>query len=688
MDNTDVPGSDTQPLDDRAIIVLLESAVQRSTGQSFGRLSRDDGRVAEYLYGDRPFPPKGQTSSYVSTDVWDGHQMMSAQLLDTFSANNRPVVFAPVGANDVDDAQAATEAVTHEIYNLNPAFEIFQSVISDALSCRKGIAKVIWKEDKQSREFDLPVTDETQLSSYLVQHPEAKLEEVVYDKDDLAPPGAPLSIKRAVISVVTDRSRVEIIPMPPEKFGVEARATSLDGQVFCYHKDVKTYSELLDEGYKKSQIDLLASDDDLWENDTTEVYERFRGVDDGFRNTSLIGQLAGRRITVYECYALLDMEGTGRSRYWQVIYAGNEVLHKEQVSEHPFVDFNPLPKPHATFGVNFDGLLVQTQIVRSNLIRAIDDHTRMTTNPRWQIKNGALKNPRELFENRIGGGVNVQSTIDSIAPLPVAPLNPFVFQVIGLLDDDKEQRTGISRLSQGLNRDAISNQNSQGMVQDLITVSQVRQKVVARNFASFLRRLYLRVYKLLLENAPAQREIEVAGSWSTVDVSSWPERTRVNVAFALGYGEQAKEVQKWLGVDKILGSDPRLAPQYGIAQRDHVLRCALQASGIQDTQRVLADPNTVKPPQPSPMDQADLAVKQSDATVKQANAQAAVKKLDLDAQKELHHFTLEQAKLQIEMARVQIERDKLNHMISRDAAEIAMEKQAAAAGTAKVIVDT
>ena len=65
----------------------------------------------------------------------------------------------------------------------------------------------------------------------------------------------------------------------------------------------------------------------------------------------------------------------------------------------------------------------------------------ITNNPRYMVVKGALTSPRELIDNRVGGIVNV-SRPDGIAPMPQAPLNPFVFQTIQMLDEDKEDNTG------------------------------------------------------------------------------------------------------------------------------------------------------------------------------------------------------------------------------------------------------
>ena len=161
------------------------------------------------------------------------------------------------------------------------------------------------------------------------------------------------------------------------------------------------------------------------------------------------------------------------------------------------------------------------------------------------VVKGGLTNPRELIDNRVGGLVNVTRP-DAISPMPQAPLNPFVFQLLEALDGDLEDNTGVSRLSQGLNKDAISKQNSAAMVEQLTTMSQQRQKIIARHFSSFLKRLYSEVYALVIENEDSNKIIEVAGSFVEIDPRSWKEKRDVVVEMSLGYGEADREAQKHL----------------------------------------------------------------------------------------------------------------------------------------------
>lgn len=668
---------DAQPLSEDKIVSMLRAGIDQSVGYSESRLSKERQDVLKYLYGDRPRHNMKGTVSYVALDVYDAHEQMKAQLLETFSANSRPVVFAPVGPQDVQLAREGTEACSHAVYSQNPGYAIMRTVIDDGLAARAGIVKVWWEEKFVNDRQEVSGVKMDDVATYLVDNPDAQLEEVELEADDNG-------VRRAAFTAKKDISQVRIKPLAPERFGISGRARSIEEADLVFDWDWKTLSELRKEGYDDAILEDLNSDESNWLTTEPEEITRFEQTDDLItrEDAAVNEQEARRMIRVYECYAELDVDGKGITDLYKITLAGDKILDREMVTMKPYVAFVPLPRPHSFWGLNYDKLVIPTQNLRTALIRSIGDHALITNNPRYLVKNGALKNPRELMENRIGGLVNTNDTQFGVVPLQHGALNPFVFQTIALLDSEKEERTGISKLSQGLNKDAVSKQNSQGMIQDLISVSQIRQKIVARNFAEeFLGPLYLRVYKLLLENADPKQMIQVAGSWQQIDITNWPERNRVQVTFALGYGEQDKQATKFLTIHKLLGSDPLLSPLYGREHAYTTIKQAMEATGILDVENYLTAPKDAPAPQPDPMQQAELQVKQADAQVKQANAQAAVEKLKLDQQKVALQTQLEMERIRAEhslaMAKLQLERDKLTHKVAVDTTELAFQQDAA-----------
>lgn len=299
--------------------------------------------------------------------------------------------------------------------------------------------------------------------------------------------------------------------------------------------------------------------------------------------------------------------------------------------------------PHAFWGNNFGTKVVPTQNARTVLTRSILDHAMITNNPRYVVTKGSLTNPRELIDNRVGGIVNVTRP-DAIMPMPQAPLNPFIFQTIKMLDDDKEETSGVSRLSQGLNKDAISKQNSAAMVEQLATMSQQRQKIIARNFANnFLRPLYVLVYQLVVENEDQQKIVDLAGQFVPIKPSQWADKRDVTVEMHLGYGEQEREGQKFLAMHQLLSADPSIAMIYSAEQKHKMLTRIMEQSGIANAADYLKDPATIQPPQPDPAQQLQMQMAQQQLEIQERQTKLGELKAQNDA----------------EMARMKLELEKL-----------------------------
>ena len=624
---------DYRRLDDNEIVKLVDDNVRTSTGYSSSDLSKEREKVLQYYNAKLPRPAHDGNSKYISQTVFNAVQSMSAALLETFAAGNRIVKFAPQGADDVEKAAICTTYTDYVIHRQNNGFDIFSSVIHDGLMARAGVAKVYWQQMEEIDEQEFNDLTEAELDMLLAE-PDVELLDSTTDETGLV---------TGTIGITRDTSQVMVEAIAPEEFLIEAQAKSMMDAKFCAHQTRKTMSELLEMGFTQEQLADIGSHEDVSMETDPEILARHEdiGVARGFDARGYQEQV--RDVLVIEAYMVADIEGTGEAKLHKIIKAGNALLDVEEVDRKPFIPFVPLPIPHAFYGSNFADRLCATQNAQTVLTRSILDHAMITNNPRYMVVKGGLSNPRELIDNRVGGLVNVTRP-DAISPMPQASLNPFVFQTLEALDKDLEDNTGVSRLSQGLNKDAISKQNSAAMVEQLATMSQQRQKIIARHFASFLKQLYSEVYALVVENEESGKIIEVAGSYVPIDPRSWKEKRDVIVELTLGYGEADREAQKMLSLHQLFSQDPSIAPMYSLENRHALLKKVLEQQGILNVDEYLTPPQMIPQPQPDPMQimQTEMAAKQLEIQERQVavaeiraqtDAAQAQAKIELDAEK-------------------------------------------------------
>lgn len=654
-------------LSDEQIVALVDDNVRKSIGYYDSEISRERRKVVDHYNAALPRPAHDGNSKYVSMDVYDAVESMKAALLETFSTGYKTVRFSPQNSDDVPMAAVATSYVDFVANRQNNLFEVMQTVIHDGLIARAGLAKVFYEESSdsylQTIEDVLPDDFDMMLAEDNVE-----IEEV--EEDALGNYSGTLRIYR-------DTSKVCIDAVAPEEFLIEPQAKDLDSITFCAQRYKKTLSELREMGYDEKLLEDIGEHDDVDLETDPEVISRHEniGSDRGFNVKGYQDQV--RQVTVYESYIMLDKMGTGVAELYKVIKAGNSLLECERCMRRPFVAFVPLPIAHAFYGSNFGAKVIPIQNARTVLTRSILDHAMITNNPRYVVTKGGLSNPRELIDNRVGGIVNVTRP-DAISPMPQAALNPFIFQTIQMLDEDKEDTTGVSRLSQGLNKDAISKQNSAAMVEQLATMSQQRQKIIARNFANnFLKPLYQMIYQLVVENEDEQKIVELAGNFVPVNPGTWADKRDVQVDLHLGYGEQEQEAQKYLAIHGLMSQDPVLSQMYTPENAFNLMSTVLENNGIKNVSDFLSPPQQ---PQPDPAQEMQMQAAQKQLEIQERQTAVAEMKAQTDAQIAQLKLQLEQLKAQqsfaIQSDSMDLKEAQLEHKQMVDTAELEIARTA------------
>ena len=661
---------DYKAVDDDKLVTILDDNIRRSIGYYDSQISRERRKVIDHYNATLPRPAHDGNSKYVSMDVYDAVESMKAALLETFSTGYKTVRFAAQTGEDVRIAEIATAYCDYVANRQNNLFEVMQSVIHDGLIARAGLCKVYWDEREDS--YLEPIQDLTEEEfDAIVAQDNVEIEEVEQDE---------LGLYSGDLRVFQDTSQVVIEAIAPEQFVIEPQAKSLDDVGFLGHRTTMTISELREAGYDEKLIAKIGDHEDVEMETDPEVLARHEeiGQDRGFNAKGFQDQV--RSITVYELYIDIDLDGSGIAETYKVIKAGNVVLHKEKCTYKPFCAFVPLPIPHSFFGSNFGSKVVPIQTARTVLTRSILDHAMITNNPRYTVVKGGLTYPRELIDNRLGGIVNV-SRPDAISPMVQAPLNPFIFQTIQMLDEDKEDTTGVSRLSQGLNKDAISKQNSAAMVEQLATMSQQRQKIIARNFANnFLKPLYQLIYQLVVENEPQAKIVEIAGDYVAVNPGDWGSKRDVTVEMHLGYGEQEAEAQKYLVLHGLMSQDPTLSTMYTPENQYNLMTHVMEQNGIKNVKDYLTAPQEQPPEQPDPMQEMAMQMQQKQLELQERQTAVAEMKAQMDAQIAQMKLQLEQMKAQqgfaIQSDNMDLKEAQLEHKQFVDKAELEIARNA------------
>jgi hypothetical protein len=296
---------------------------------------------------------------------------------------------------------------------------------------------------------------------------------------------------------------------------------------------------------------------------------------------------------------------------------------------------------------------------------------------RQMIDGMAFANlPRYEVSETLSG----EHTLDDILnPIPGAPIrvrSPGAINPLGSNFDvgasltamewatgERESRTGITRLNQGLDADAL-NKTASGTAMMQAQGQQI-EEYIARNMAEMLGRFFLKLYRLM-RYAGEPIKLKVDGQYRMVDPTQWPEDVCVRVRVGLGTGSKEKRIQARMALYQPM----TLAMQEGLAGPEHAFRWIdgmARDTGIGKGDDFVFNPN-------DPEVQARLAQEeaQPDPEVIEAQGKVEVMREKAAFEAELAAFKV-QSQLELEAAKIAGDLD-LQAYRARMEAEIAAMK--------------
>ena len=683
-------------IDESELLSTLERNIDAADTYANSEVGEQRDTAHRYYYGEPMGNEIKGRSHHVSRDVFDAVEAVKAMLLETFSADKNICRFEAQSPEDAMGARMATSWTNYSFYRQNEGHKVLTDVIHDALVAKTGVVKRYWKEDYKFEEFEFEGVNENDFNQ-MMSDPAVEPMEIIEDFTQAQNPQTGEMYSEMVLSGSARRrintSKVCVETVEPEDFLISPRATSVDDADFCSHRMERTRGELLSEGLPQELVDKLGDEDMLHEGslgrDSVDSFRSDRfGLDDSTDR---------EYVTLYESYIKRYDEQINACVFYKCIHSRTTMLDTEIVSEIPFRTFTPFPLPHRFYGMSLADVLIDLQKTMSSLKRGVVDHMMLTTTSRWVANLSLVKNPRDLLDNRVGAVVDVMSPNPEsvVRPLPTPQLNGNVYTAIENFEQEKEQRSGSSRMSRGMDTTAVSKQNSSDLINTFMNASNRRIMVMARNFAeTFLKPLMHDIYKLGVENETEEKMMQLDGRFVAINPAMLGDRTEMTVAVALTPEEQAKEAQMLLSLDSqftMNPQDPNLGGLYGPSQRHAMISRAFELLNIKEGASYLQDPNdeAYQQQQQEQQEQEQQQQEQADQMAQyQAEFQAEMQsrqvsvmegQLDLDILKEQNKTVFDRQKQEhkeeTEDSKLLLDAEKMKHDIKMARAELVLEER-------------
>jgi hypothetical protein len=641
-----------EKISEQELITRIRGEITSSLGYMGDTISQQREQAMSYYYG-LPFGNEiDGRSQYVDSTVQDTIEWIKPSLMRVFASGDEMVKFNPHGPEDVEMAKQATDYVNYVFTKDNPGWEIMYSWFTDALLSKNGIVKVWWDEYEEEQREEYHGLDEVSLMALISDDSVEVVEhtEIVEEEKPLHD----VVIKRR------DRNgRIKIENIPPSEFLIARESKNIQEARFVCHRVLKTLSELR-EMYPDEDLDageLGGGDDDMMAF-SGERLERFKfdksaqyweGWGDG-----AIEEEGLRTYWLHESFLRTDWDGDGITELRKVCTVGHKVLSNEAIDKIPFVSITPIKIPHKFFGLSVADLVMDLQLMKSTLMRNLMDNMYNQNFGRYAVLEGQA-NLDDLLSQRPGGVVRVKSP-NAITPLATPALEPYSFQMLEYLDGVREARAGVSKMSQGLDENALTSHTTATAVNAVMGAAQSRVELIARNFAETgVKDLMICIYELLHKHQDKERVIKLRNEWIPVRPDVWHDKYDCTVSVALGNGNKDQQMMHLSQMLSFAGEAMKGGlPIVNIQNMYNLSASLIRSMGFQNVNDYLTDPSQLPPQEeggPSPEEQTaqmEAQVKQEELKIKAAEIQIKAQKIQQEYQKLQVDASLKQQEINIE----------------------------------------
>ena len=635
----------SKKISDEELIQRVNNEISDALGYN-DTIDKQRETAMEYYYGMPLGNEVDGRSQYVDSSVMDTIEWIKPSLMRVFASGDEMVTFNPVGPEDVESAQQATDYVNFIFTKDNPGWEILYTWFTDALLQKNGIVKCYWDEYEDWNREEYNGLDEQEFNVLLLNPGVEVLEHTAYSDDYGAKHDVVITRKAYV-------GKVKVENVPPEEFLISREAKTIEDARFTCHRVLKTLSELR-LMYPDKDLDPkdLGSGEDnyLFQSDLARFdFDNSRGLPWGDGNIMSEDESL-RTYWLHESFMKIDYDGDGIAELRKVCSVGQEVLANEEIDSIPFISITPIKIPHKFFGLSIADLVLDIQKIKSVLMRNLMDNMYNQNFGRYAVLEGQA-NLDDLLTQRPGGVVRVKSP-NAIMPLATPQLEQSSFSMLDYLDKLRESRSGVNKFSQGLNENTLTSHTTATAVSATMTAAQSRVELIARCFAETgVKDLMRNIYELVMKNQDHQRVVMLRNKWVPVRPDMWRDKMDCTVSVGIGNGNRDQQLMHLTTMLQFAGDAMRGGLKIVNEKNMYNMGAALVKNmGFQNVDDFLTDPESV-PPEPDPreqMEQAELQLKQKEIEIKAAHIQVEQMKIQQKAAEAQVDAQLKVAELKLE----------------------------------------
>lgn len=592
----------------------LDIYYNHAIGYQQGELGVRARMAWEYYYGRLPEPVTQGSSSWVDRTVWESVNGTLQELISVFTSGEDAVRFAPMHARDGNAARSATKLVNKVLLRDNKGYNILHDAFKECLVTRNSFIKRYWATETDVFTETFEELNKDEFDIYL-ENLDGEILEMDTEEDENGLFSGSVTYDKKYEGV-----RVEFVPF--EQVCIEPTATSLREANFMCHRVLKSKDDLYQMGFDKEIVKGLnpASSDieagvigNARVNNITPY-----NVSDTFS----VGDEHADKLWLHENYLRTSVV-TGRLQTYQIFSIHRQILEVNLVNEFPFETFTPFPTPGSIWGESIFDITKDIQDLTTALIRGIIDNIQNANFRRYQAVKGQYDR-QSLLNNRPGGVVEV-TQLNAVVPFEYHQLPGGIQDLLVYVDGKKEERTGVTKIGQGLNADVFKNDNSFATTQMMMSAAQNRLRMVARNIAQRgMMELLSAIYELIRLNGTEKMVIQTPEGLQELDPRLLPKRNEMIVAVAVGAAERQERAQALQLAMQTFNQVPQMTDFFQQNNAYQLIVQLLESMNLYDVENFVTPIDKLPPKEPSPMEQLQLAMAQEQVKELQARTQKVV----------------------------------------------------------------
>ena len=659
-------------MDDEDLLELLSAKEQSAANYVNGTLRAEREQSLREYYR-QPYGTEDENwSTIVASDVSDTVEWILPALLKTFTSTDKAVSFEPTRQEDVDGAEQATDTVNYVFSKQNNGFMVLYTAFKDALTVKN--AAVMWRKETVETVSSVPFKNasEEMIAMLLQDAEDGEVTEATpaplinpqtqQPEMDLMT-GQPMVGYSGRIKKTEKKTVIKVEAFSPEDLLVERDWASpiLSDCPYVGRMMRVTMTDLMAMGLKATASELRASDTTEYSSDgTTRLFTKNQVdtvsyTDDGDSDDDAMAE-GWLRIE----FVLADRDGDGIAERLCVYRLKDKILKCEVTSHVPIATFSPILNTHRWDGMSMAEAVSDLQRLHTELLRQTLNNLYLTNNPRTKVLTDAnwspLANIDDLLDSRPGGVIrqrDINAVTEQVTPFAAGASMPMLEYVKGM----REDRTGVSRTSQGLNPDSLNN-TATGRQLDQSAAMQ-RIELIARIAAETLMKpIFQGILKLLTDGGMEKLAFRLRNEFVEYDPNEWRDSYDMTVNVGLGTGDTQQKAAQLMSIYQMQTA----GMQFGLATPKHLYHTSakvIENAGFKDVDNFVQDPSK-QPPQPQ---QPPLPIQ-----IEQMKQQGDAQKFQVEMQSEIQKF---QAETQMNM---QLEQMKANAKLQEVQANLELQR--------------